>query len=266
MGEEKLFNVVLVGGIKEGLDKSVVKSNLATLFKLPLDKAGALINGQSVVVKGSVDTDTAVRYKAAIERAGAVCRLEAVVQEEPLEFDFTKEPPAITKAVSPPVTALPPVNRARQATANLHADAPQIASAQPNEKELHRVIDGLSISDGKKRLFKLIASTPLKAANGVPVFDSDDKRLKPFRASLTEKDSIWCGWAFLFQWLYWFGKGMWKKGIVLAVILITSQFLIISIFGGKMQLPVGITFSMLCASMANYDLYRKQVLKEEFWW
>lgn len=92
MDEKKLFNVVLVGEIKEGFDKNVVISSLATLFKLPLEKAETLLNGQLLVVKSSVDTATADKYKVAIERAGVCCRLEAVPAELPLEFDFTKEP------------------------------------------------------------------------------------------------------------------------------------------------------------------------------
>jgi hypothetical protein len=88
MDEKKVFNVVLVGGIKEGFEESTVKNNLATLFKLPLEKAEGLLKGRSLVVKGSVDTATAAEYKVAIERAGAYCTLEAVPQEPHFEFDF----------------------------------------------------------------------------------------------------------------------------------------------------------------------------------
>lgn len=266
MDEKKLFNVVLVGEIKEGFDKSVVKNNLAVLFKVPLEKAETLLKGQLLVVKGSVDTATAAKYKVAIERAGAVCRLEAVAQEEPLEFDFIKEPSGSKNAAPPPSNTPPPNNRVREAAIEKRQEAPQTSSPSLNEKELNKVIDGLSISEGKKGLFKLIASTPLKGANGVPVFDSNDKRLKPFRTSLTEKDSIWNGWAFLFGYLYWFAKGMWKKGILLAVIQTPTLLILVAIIGTKVQIPVVLGFMMISAAMANYDLYRKLVLKEDFWW
>lgn len=116
MDEKKLFNVILVGEIKEGLDKNVVKNNLATLFKLPLEKAETLIKGQSLVVKGSVDTPTAAKYKDAIECAGARCRLEAVPQEPPLEFDFTSESIGSQNTSSPHVKILPPIGQDRKAT------------------------------------------------------------------------------------------------------------------------------------------------------
>lgn len=134
MNEKKLFNVVLAGGIKEGFDKSVVKNNLATLFKLPIEKAGGLLNGQSLVVKGSVDTGTAAKYKVAIERAGAVCGLEAIPQEDPLEFDFTNEPsPPPTKIMSPAkLPASPPPHR---------EFAPQGASSATTPAKRHDSID-----------------------------------------------------------------------------------------------------------------------------
>lgn len=56
MVEKKLFNVVLVGEIKEDFDKSVVNNNLAALFKVPLEKAEALLNGRPLSVKSFVDT------------------------------------------------------------------------------------------------------------------------------------------------------------------------------------------------------------------
>lgn len=324
--DKNFFNIVLVGNVRDGFDRSVVSANLVALLKLPLEQAETLLNGKSLVVKRSVDAVTASKYKAAIERAGVYCSVDSVMPDPPLEFELITNEQINSKSnLPPPINALPSVdshhnsvleifvnnNGVQQGPLSLqeiqlmvdnqkvdvkstmawHQGLPEWVSvveipgikipsiikksqdALPprpsplfNESELHNEIDGLSISEGKKILFKLIASTPLKSAVGVPVFDSDDKRLKPFRASLTEKDCIWNGWAFLFTWFYWCAKGMWKKGIVLGLIQILTLTILEVMFGSKTQLPVGISFMVISSAMANYDLYRKLVLKQDFWW
>ena len=109
--KRNVFNVVLIGEIKKGFDKSTVKHNLATLFKLPFERIEILLNGHSLVVKRSVDTSTATKYKATIERAGACCRLEPVPQEPPLELDISTSESPDNKSATPPPIVMPSVNR-----------------------------------------------------------------------------------------------------------------------------------------------------------
>lgn len=85
----KLFNIVLVGKVRDGYDRSVVSTNLVALLKLPIEQVETLLNGNSLVVKRSVDAVLAAKYKAAIERAGVCCSVDAVAPEPPLEFDLS---------------------------------------------------------------------------------------------------------------------------------------------------------------------------------
>lgn len=83
-------------------------------------------------------------------------------------------------------------------------------------------------------------------------------------------------WAFLFTWIYYLIKGMWKKGLVIllgGIVYIVADLLlsfvvgaIISESAGEMFARImGLLYPLLVAHMAAGDYYRFKVLKEDFW-
>ncbi len=83
-------------------------------------------------------------------------------------------------------------------------------------------------------------------------------------------------WAFLFTWIYYLVKGMWKKGLVIllgGIVYIVADLLlssvvasIISESAGEMFARImGLFYPLLVAHMAAGDYYRFKVLKEDFW-
>ena len=82
----------------------------------------------------------------------------------------------------------------------------------------------------------------------------------------------------LFGAFYYLFKGMWKKGVIILSICIGSAFIapLLSAFfdisaHGEEGLDKAVTFLIFIfqvrlSQVANYDLYRKYVLEEDFWW
>jgi len=130
-------------------------------------------------------------------------------------------------------------------------------------------IGSLDIAEEFKELFKLISTAGLKRRMlGVPLFDSEDPRLKPWNFR-DAKNSIASLSALCLGPLFYFANGMWKKGITTAGLffvmafafkLIPRSFLIVDIMSAALVIMV------LCALMGKYDYYRKIILYESFWW
>ncbi|CUV65891.1 conserved membrane hypothetical protein [Sulfurovum sp. enrichment culture clone C5] len=70
-------------------------------------------------------------------------------------------------------------------------------------------------------------------------------------------------WAFFFSFIYFFIKGMWKKGLVLLGIFVLLS--IIASIVGSQGLATGlrIAFGMLAGIIANYSFYQKEILGED---
>lgn len=77
--------------------------------------------------------------------------------------------------------------------------------------------------------------------------------------------------SFLFSWIYYLIKGMWKKGLVflgacVVLTIITNIISFISIMAGSLVYFIGIIGIMIYAGLAAPgDYYRHVVLKEDFW-
>ena len=87
----------------------------------------------------------------------------------------------------------------------------------------------------------------------------------------TFKDTLilTCWPAFVFGFLWYFYKGMWKKALVFVGISVVLSVLLDIFFGEKFEtaaLGVGIGYSMFVGRMATVDYYRQ--LKHGFndWW
>ena len=70
-------------------------------------------------------------------------------------------------------------------------------------------------------------------------------------------------WGLLIGVLFYFFKGMWKKGLVLMAVNVLVVVLseAIPALALLLYLPMVIAFAQ-----ANIDYYRKMVLGEDFWW
>ncbi len=75
------FDVVFRGQIVRGLDESVVKSNLVTLFKSSPEAVDKLFNGNEVVVRKELDYATAMKYQSALKKAGALALIKEIEQK-----------------------------------------------------------------------------------------------------------------------------------------------------------------------------------------
>ncbi len=87
-------------------------------------------------------------------------------------------------------------------------------------------------------------------------------------------------WASLFTWLYYFVKGMWKKGIVYLIITVVgvsvAQIVFESLFGygprgqaqaaWMAQLAVFIAMFFLVGRSVNTDYYKKTKTNWNGWW
>lgn len=74
---------------------------LASLFKLPLEKAQAILQTDSFVIKKQTDKATAEKFHKAITAAGAVCRIEEIIEAEKETALPTIEEVVTTKEAQP---------------------------------------------------------------------------------------------------------------------------------------------------------------------
>ena len=73
---EELFDVYLTGGVAAGQDPNQVAARLASLMRVPLQRASSLLAGSPVCVKRGVTLATATRYQAALAATGANARTQ----------------------------------------------------------------------------------------------------------------------------------------------------------------------------------------------
>ncbi|MBC7956330.1 MAG: DUF2628 domain-containing protein [Cytophagales bacterium] len=120
-------------------------------------------------------------------------------------------------------------------------------------------IDGLLVSDGWKRKFRLIQKA------GGP----KQTQFKSLTAGERMKISFNI-LAFLFGPIYYIVKGMWKKGLALFgacfVVLVVLSVLLELAGLGKVANALGYGAAALFAVRANIDYYKKMVLGDNGWW
>lgn len=133
------FDVFLTGQLAGDKALADVINNLAALFKIPQERASALLGQAPVVVKSSIDSATCERYRAAIERTGARCRIEPAPH---LELDVDIPQVAIPKPMAPssiapspaPTTVQAPLRKPQKPTV-APTPAVQLSTRVPVEKE-----------------------------------------------------------------------------------------------------------------------------------
>ena len=84
------------------------------------------------------------------------------------------------------------------------------------------------------------------------------------------RPNIW--WCLFFGPLYYFAAGMWRKGLILLCWVFFLTYLIDALFtffaGTKLPSmgPIAVGLGYAVSMVAPYDLYRRKIKKEKFWW
>lgn len=118
-------------------------------------------------------------------------------------------------------------------------------------------INSLNVSDSWKDKFRNIESAEPISLSPLPNFKYP-KKLNFW----TKLNTL----AFLFNFIYYAIKGMWKKGLVLFGINVLVV-IILSIIAPQFTGMAWIVPAVLAQQMANTDFYRFKVLDEgNFWW
>jgi hypothetical protein len=86
---------VVLNGPGNGANANEVAGRLATLLKLPLERAAPLLSKPGIALKRGIDLQTAVRYQAALEQAGCECVLQP---EAPAQDDLSFDVPSTGRA------------------------------------------------------------------------------------------------------------------------------------------------------------------------
>jgi len=120
-------------------------------------------------------------------------------------------------------------------------------------------IDGLPVSDGWKRKFRLIQKAGGPKQTQFKSLTSGERMKISFNIL-----------AFLFGPIYYIVKGMWKKGLALfgacfGVLVVLSVLLELAGLG-KVANALGYGAAALFAVRANIDYYKKMVLGDNGWW
>ena len=95
---DELFEVAFSGKIRVGENPEDVKARVGKMFNADDAKIAHLFSGNRIVIKKSVDQQTAAKYETALNRAGAECEVKSM-----------SAPPAVVAAapVSRPAEASP---------------------------------------------------------------------------------------------------------------------------------------------------------------
>src|SRR5262245_12803749 len=139
---------------------------------------------------------------------------------------------------------------------NPYAPPKAIVDAGPGVAD----IDSLPVTDAWKRRFKA-----MRKAGGpnLPHFKNlsreERKALSPFNVL-----------AFLFGPLYYFAKGMWKKGLMLFLLCVIGTLildaLLVLVGLGSYARATGFAAAAVYGTLANRDYYAKMVLEQNGWW
>ncbi len=72
---ETRYKLVFSGEIAEGQDLDAVKTKIAALYKVSLERCDSMFSGKTVLIKDNLDRQAAQKYKKVFEKTGACCRI-----------------------------------------------------------------------------------------------------------------------------------------------------------------------------------------------
>ena len=124
----------------------------------------------------------------------------------------------------------------------------------------HALIDSLDVSESWKRKFHVMDDL-----NSI----TDPKEKKAYFKSLTWGERFGQSniLAFLFGFIYFFVKGMWKPGLTflgISVVLLIV-LVVLNIENDSILRAIGIGYSVVAMTRANILYYSKKVLGKELW-
>ena len=147
---------------------------------------------------------------------------------------------------------------------------------EPLPDDIPGQIEALNISPGLKLKLHLVHKNFLRISILSPKYKREEKgwRGKTFNYKMFN----WL--AFFFPPIYYLIKGMWKKAIVLLGMFIVILIILGIIIPSEYEyvpleyIPIGyqllnlsiIIPAQLAGMWAYYDVYRKEILKQDFWW
>ena len=116
-----MYQLIFRGEVIEGQHPAVVRKRLALALKLDDARIQALFTGTAVVVRKSVDAETAARFQAAFRKAGARLRVVAVAPAQAAEAgnSTTAEGPGSWGVLPPGADLLDPAERQPAAPRNI---------------------------------------------------------------------------------------------------------------------------------------------------
>ena len=125
-------------------------------------------------------------------------------------------------------------------------------------------IDQLNISDVWKTRFKAFQEYGQSESTWYGYkFNSSNPILSS--GSIFNKNNYVSIMAFLFNVLWYFVKGMWKKGIILILIGGAGNIIIDKIIGKDLYLG-SLIIGVIAAYSGSYDYYKYKVLRQSSWW
>lgn len=102
--QEKTYNLIVTGQLREGIELPAAIAAFAALFKLSEEKAQQTLAKTPVTVKSKVDLETAKKFKAAIEKTGFICVAKAAIDVDAKPI-VAAEKPSTESAVAPTAKA-----------------------------------------------------------------------------------------------------------------------------------------------------------------
>ena len=145
-------------------------------------------------------------------------------------------------------------------TPNPYESSVLASSNEPQSGNNHDLIDSLDVSKSWKRKFHV-----MDELNSI----TDPKEKKAYFKSLSWGERFGQSniLAFLFSFIYFFIKGMWKPGLtflgIYVVLLIV--LLVLNIDNDSIYRAAGIGYGVVAMTRANILYYSKKVLGKELW-
>ncbi|SHN51969.1 DUF2628 domain-containing protein [Desulfovibrio litoralis] len=144
------------------------------------------------------------------------------------------------------------------------------ASTANSGKDAYATINSLNISNELKDKLRFVHDNIKGTKFGLPDYGLKGAELR--------KTFNW--WAFFFIGFYYLIKGMWKKllsmiwlAILIGLFIEILSGILLYLFGfgiigflKALNIVSWVPLSVIAMQSAYYDLYRKEVLKEDFWW
>lgn len=121
-------------------------------------------------------------------------------------------------------------------------------------------IEALRIIPKWKEKFLAISETKPLGGGWTPEFEDKAKyKDLPFWTKYN-------AWGLLFGVLFYFFKGMWKKGLLILGLTIVLSTIANATHNGGLLFVSYVMPSLIVIIHSNIDYYRKIVLGEDFWW